>query len=235
MATTTEQRQDTTGMAAVPDGTFRMGAEDFYPEEGPVHRVRVDAFHIDRAPVTVAEFRRFVKATDYVTVAERPLDPADYPDADPDLLVPGALVFRKSPAPVDLRDHRNWWEYVPGADWQHPEGPASSVAGRHRHPVVQVAPEDAEAYAAWAGKTLPTEAQWEYAARGGLEGAMFAWGDEFAPGGRMMANTWQGEFPWQNLRTDGYEGTSPVATFPPNGYGLYDMTGNVWEWTADFF
>ena len=212
-----------------------MGSEGFYPEERPVHRVTVGSFWIDRHPVTVREFRRFVAETGYVTLAERPPDPADYPDADPGLLVPGSLVFRKSAGPVDLRDVRNWWEYVPGADWQHPEGPGSSVAGRHRHPVVQVAVEDAEAYAAWAGKSLPTEAEWEYAARGGLEGATFAWGEEFAPGGRMMANTWQGEFPWQNLRTDGYEGTSPVATFPPNGYGLYDMTGNVWEWTADFY
>jgi formylglycine-generating enzyme len=223
------------GMTHVPGGTFAMGCDRFYPEEAPVRHVAVDGFWMDRHPVTVREFRRFVSETGYVTLAERPVDAGDYPDADPALLVPGSLVFRRSAGPVDLRDVRNWWEYVPGADWQHPEGPGSTAAGRHRHPVVHVAFEDAQAYAAWAGKALPTEAEWERAARGGLEGALFAWGDEFAPGGRMQANTWQGEFPWQNLRTDGYEGTSPVATFPPNGYGLYDMTGNVWEWTADFF
>jgi sulfatase modifying factor 1 len=223
------------GMAWVPDGTFTMGSADFYPEEQPVHRVAVDGFWMDRHPVTVREFRRFVAETGYVTVAERPLDTHDYPRADPDLLVPGSLVFRASATPVDLHDWSNWWEYVPGANWSHPEGPASGIAGRQRHPVVHVAPEDAEAYAGWNGKSLPTEAEWERAARGGLEGAVFAWGDEFTPGGRMMANTWQGEFPWQNLRTDGYDRTSPVASFDPNGYGLYDMTGNVWEWTADYF
>jgi sulfatase modifying factor 1 len=223
------------GMAWVPGGTFAMGSADFYAEERPVHHVAVDGFWMDRHPVTVGEFRRFVAETGHVTVAERPLDPADYAEADPDLLVPGSLVFRASDRPVDLRNWANWWDYVPGADWAHPEGPASAIAGRHRHPVVHLAPEDAEAYAAWAGKSLPTEAEWERAARGGLEGAVFAWGDEFAPGGRMMANTWQGEFPWQNLRTDGYERTSPVGSFDPNPYGLYDMTGNVWEWTADFF
>jgi sulfatase modifying factor 1 len=223
------------GMAWVPGGTFAMGSANFYPEERPVHRVAVDGFWMDRHPVTIREFRRFVAETGHVTVAERPLDPAEYPDADPELLVPGSLVFRPSERPVDLRDWANWWEYVPGADWSHPDGPGSGIAGRQRHPVVHVAPEDAEAYAAWAGKSLPTEAEWECAARGGLEGAVFAWGDEFAPGGRMMANTWQGEFPWQNLRADGYERTSPVGSFDPNAFGLYDMTGNVWEWTADFF
>jgi len=221
------------GMVEVPGGEFVMGSADFYPEEGPVRRAAVDGFRIDRHPVTVGEFRRFVKATGYGTVAERPLDPDDYPDADPDALVPGALVFRSARGPVDLRDYRNWWLYVPGATWQRPEGPASDTYTRGRHPVTQVAYEDAEAYAAWAGKALPTEAEWEYAARGGLEGAAFAWGDEFAPDGRMMANTWQGEFPWQNLMTDGYAGTSPVGAFAPNGFGLHDVTGNVWEWTSD--
>jgi formylglycine-generating enzyme len=225
----------TKGMRWVDAGTFRMGSDDFYPEERPARPVTVDGFWIDEHPVTVAEFRRFVKATDYVTLAERPLDPTQYPDADPDLLVPGALVFRKAAAPVDLRDYRNWWEYVPGAQWRHPEGPGSTLDGRDRHPVTQVAFEDAEAYAAWAGKELPTEAEWEFAARGGLEGRTFTWGDEFAPKGKMMANTWQGEFPWENLLLDRWEGTSPVGTFPPNGYGLVDMAGNVWEWTADFF
>src|SRR4051794_4775283 len=222
-------------MLQVPGGTFAMGCDRFYPEEAPVRHVAVDGFRMDRHPVTVREFRRFVSECGYVTVAERQPSAADYPGADPDLLVPGSLVFRRAGGPVDLRDFRNWWEYVPAADWRHPEGPASSIAGRQRHPVVHVAFEDAQAYATWAGKSLPTEAEWELAARGGLDGAVFAWGDEFAPGGRMMANTWQGEFPWQNLRADGYEGTSPVAAFAPNGYGLYDMTGNVWEWTADFF
>jgi formylglycine-generating enzyme required for sulfatase activity len=222
-------------MAWIPGGTFLMGSDDFYPEERPAHRVSVDGFWMDQYPVTVAEFRRFVKATGYVTVAELPLDPADYPDADPDLLVPGSLVFKKTHGPVDLRDYHNWWAYVPGAFWRQPEGPGSNLHGRERHPITHVAYEDAAAYARWAEKELPTEAEWEYAARGGLEGAVFAWGDEFAPKGKMMANTWQGEFPWQNLKLDGYEGTSPVGSFPPNGYGLYDMGGNVWQWTSDFF
>jgi formylglycine-generating enzyme required for sulfatase activity len=220
-------------MRRLPGGSFLMGCEDFYPEEGPIRRVELRGFSIDTHPVTVAEFRRFVKATGYVTVAERPLDASDYPDADAAALVPGSLVFQPARGPVDLRDFRNWWAYVSGATWQRPEGPASDTYTRGRHPVTQVAYEDAQAYAAWAGKALPTEAEWEYAARGGLEGAVFAWGDEFAPDGRMMANTWQGEFPWQNLMSDGYAGTSPVGTFAPNGYGLYDMTGNVWEWTCD--
>jgi sulfatase modifying factor 1 len=222
-------------MVWVPGGTFAMGSNDFYPEERPVHRVTVDAFWMDEHPVTVAEFARFVRQTGYVTVAERPLNPEDYPDADPSLLKPGGLVFHKTRGPVDLRDFRNWWSYVPGAKWQHPEGPGTDVNGRDRHPVTQIAHEDAEAYAKWAGKELPTETEWEYAARGGLDGAVFTWGDEFAPRGRMMANTWQGEFPWQNLKLDGFEGTSPVGSFRSNGYGLFDMTGNVWEWTSDFF
>jgi sulfatase modifying factor 1 len=222
-------------MRRIPPGEFLMGSEDFYPEERPVHRVAVDGFWLDERPVTAAEFRRFVRETSYVTFCERPLDAALYPDADPELLVPGSLVFRKTAAPVDLGDFRNWWEYVPGAYWKRPEGPGSTINGRDRHPVVQVAYEDAEAYAAWAGKELPTEAEWEYAARGGLDGAVFSWGDEHFPDGKPMANTWQGEFPWQNLKLDGHEGTSPVGSFPPNGYGLYDMAGNVWEWTTDFF
>jgi formylglycine-generating enzyme len=216
------------GMVWLPGGEFAMGSDDFYPEEAPVRRVGVEGFWIDARPVTVAEFRRFVKATGHVTVAERPLDPEDYPEADPDALVPGSLVFQPSRGPVDLRDVRNWWSYVPGARWERPEGPASDTYTRGRHPVTQVAYEDAVAYAAWAGKALPSEAEWEYAARGGLDGAVYSWGDEFAPG---MANTWQGEFPWQRL--NGPAGTTPVGAFPPNGYGLHDMTGNVWEWTRD--
>jgi sulfatase modifying factor 1 len=223
------------GMKRVPAGDFAMGSEDFYPEEAPVRRVAIEGFWIDERPVTVAQFRRFVKQTGYLTVAERPPDPALYPDADPALLVPGSVVFRPARSPVELSDFRNWWSYTPGATWARPEGPASDTYTRGRHPVTQVAYEDAEAYATWAGKALPTEAEWEYAARGGLDGKAFAWGDELAPGGQMLANSWQGEFPWQNLMLDGYAGTSPVAAFPPNGYGLYDMTGNVWEWTRDLF
>jgi formylglycine-generating enzyme len=222
-------------MVWLEGGEFRMGCERFYPEEGPVHRVTLDGFWIDPRPVTVREFRRFVSETGYVTVAERPLDPADYPDADPALLVPGSLVFRKATARVPLSDYQRWWAYVPGASWREPLGPGSDVRGRDRHPVTHVAFEDATAYAEWAGKALPTEAEWELAARGGLDSALFAWGDEEKPGGRLMANTWQGEFPWQNLKANGYEGTSPVGTFPPNGFGLYDMTGNTWEWTQDLF
>ena len=234
MTTATAERT-TKGMRWIPGGSFAMGSEDFYPEERPVRTVTVDGLWIDEHPVTNLEFGRFVKATGYVTVAERPPDPAAFPGADPDVLVPGSLVFQRSDGPVDLRDFRNWWAYVPGAHWRRPEGPGSNLGGRERHPVVHVAHADAEAYAAWAGKALPTEAEWERAARGGLDGAVFAWGDEFAPGGRMMANTWQGEFPWQNLLADGYDGTSPVGSFRPNGYGLLDMTGNVWEWTCDDF
>jgi formylglycine-generating enzyme len=222
-------------MAWIPGGTFRMGSADFYPEERPVHRAIVDGFWMDRHPVTIAEFRRFVSATGYATVAEQPLTVADYPDADPELLVPGSLVFHRTPGPVDLRDYTNWWRYVPGASWRRPLGPGSDCRGLGQYPVTHVAFEDAEAYAAWSGKELPTEAEWEHAARGGLDDAVYAWGDEFAPGGRMMANTWQGSFPWQNLLSDGYEGTSPVEAFPANGYGLHDMTGNVWEWTSDYF
>lgn len=222
-------------MVWIPGGTFLMGSDSFYPEERPIHRVTVDGFWMDEHPVTNEAFRRFVEATGYITVAERPPNPAEYPGIDPALLVPGSLVFRRPPHRVSLRDFRVWWAYVPGACWYRPEGPGSTLEGREHHPVVHVAYEDAEAYAAWAGKELPTEAEWEFAARGGLEGATYVWGDEFAPGGRLLANTWQGEFPWQNLGTDGYEGTSPVGAFPPNGYGLYDVAGNVWEWTCDFF
>ena len=198
-----------------------------------MRRVDVEGFWVDTHAVTVAEFRRFVKATGHVTVAERTPDRADYPDADPALLVPGSLVFRPTPGPADLDDHLSWWSYVAGADWRHPEGPGSDVYSRARHPVTHVAYADAVAYAAWAGRALPTEAEWEYAARGGLEGARFPWGDDEFPHGKARANTWQGEFPWQNLAIDGFRGTSPWNAFPANGYGLYDMTGNVWEWTCD--
>ena len=222
-------------MVWIAGGAFRMGSEDFYPEERPIHDVVVDGFWIDPYAVTNADFARFVDATGYVTLAERPLNPADFPGAPAENLVPGALVFQKSQRPVDLRDYGNWWAWVPGTSWRRPFGPHSSLADMERHPVVHVAYEDAEAYARWAGKDLPTEAEWEFAARGGLEGKKFTWGDEHFPEDKAMANSWQGEFPWQNLLADGYEGTSPVGSFPPNGYGLYDMAGNVWEWTTDWF
>ena len=223
------------GMRWLPGGTFAMGSEEFYPEERPVRQVAVDGFWIDTHAVTAAEFRRFVRDTGHVTLAERTLDAADYPDGDPELLVPGSLVFRKTEGPVQLDDYRSWWAYVPGATWKRPGGPGTTINGRDRHPVVQVAFEDAQAYAEWAGKSIPTEEEWEYAARGGLEGARFAWGDEHFPGGTPAANTWQGEFPWQNLKLDGFEGTAPVGSFPPNGYGLYEMCGNTWEWTTTWF
>ena len=223
------------GMAWLPGGTFSMGCDRFYPEESPVRDVSVDGFWIDRHPVTVARFQAFVEDTGHVTVAERAPTLEEYPDADPTLLVPGSLVFTQPSRPVPLDDHRRWWAYVPGADWRHPEGPASSLSGRGRHPVTHIAHEDALAYAEWAGKALPTEAEWEFAARGGIQGALFAWGDDERPGGRLMANHWQGTFPHHNSGANGYRGTSPVASFPPNGYGLYDVTGNVWEWTVDPF
>lgn len=177
-------------MVRIPGGTFLMGSDNFYPEESPVHRVAVDGFWMDEQQVTNAEFRRFAQETGYVTLAERPPNPSDYPGIDPTLLVPGSLVFQQPSRRVSLNDYRLWWAYLPGACWKHPEGPTSTINGRERHPVVHIAYADAEAYAAWAGKQLPTEAEWEFAARGGLDGAAFVWGDEFAPKGRMMANTW---------------------------------------------
>jgi len=222
-------------MLWIPGGTFRMGSEEFYAEERPVHEVSVDGFWMDRNIVTNEQFSRFVEAKGYVTLAERPLNPADFPGAPPENLFPGALVFKKTRGPVDLQNYANWWAWVVGTSWRHPFGPDSSVEGIEQHPVVQVAYEDAEAYAQWVGKDLPTEAEWERAARGGLEEKKFTWGDEHSPGGNAMANTWQGEFPWQNKLLDGFEGTSPVGSFPPNGYGLFDMAGNVWEWTSDWY
>jgi formylglycine-generating enzyme required for sulfatase activity len=222
-------------MVWIPGGTFRMGSDHHYPEEAPAHEVRVDGFWMDGYPVTNLQFKRFVEATKYVTLAERQPNPADFPGAPPENLVPGSMVFKKTVGPVDLRDYANWWAWVPGASWRRPSGPGSSLRGLARHPVVHVAHEDTEAYARWLGKELPTEAEWEFAARGGLDGAAFTWGDEELPGGQAMANSWQGEFPWQNLLADGHEGTSPVGSFPPNGYGLHDMAGNVWEWTSDWY
>jgi len=222
-------------MRWIPGGTFAMGSDRHYPEEAPVRQVAVDGFWMDEHPVTNLEFLRFIKATGHVTSAERPPDAGGYPGAKPELLFAGSVVFQKTTGPVDLRDPYGWWTWRKGADWRHPLGPDSTLDGRDRHPVVHIAYEDAQAYAMWAGKMLPTEAQWEYAARGGLDGAEFVWGDEFMPGGKPMANTWQGEFPHENTLLDGYEGTSPVGTFPANGYGLVDMAGNVWEWTRDWY
>lgn len=210
-----------------------MGSAEFYPEEKPVHRARADGFWLDEHPVTVAEFRRFVKATGHRTTAETAPSAADFPDADPSLLVAGSLVFVPTSGPVSLDDYTQWWCWAPGADWRHPEGPASDVDGRDRHPVTHVSWFDAQAYATWAGKELPTEIEWEFAARGGLDGARFAWGDDELVHHRRQANTWQGRFPWENSLDDGYAGTSPVGAFPANPYGLLDVTGNVWEWTAD--
>ena len=222
-------------MVWISGGSFRMGSEDFYPEERPVHEVTVDGFWIDRFAVTNEQFARFATATGYTTVAERPLNPADFPGALSKNLKPGSMLFRKTAGPVDLRNYANWWAWTPGTSWRHPLGPGSSFSDFEQNPVVHVAYEDIEAYARWAGKELPTEAEWEFAARGGLDGKKFTWGDDHFPVGKAMANSWQGEFPWQNLQTDGYEGTSPVGSFPANGYGLYDMAGNVWEWTSDWF
>jgi sulfatase modifying factor 1 len=222
-------------MVWIPGGTFLMGSNDHYEEEAPVDSVTVEGFWIDKYSVTNEQFKSFVEAKGYATLAERPPNPKDYPGAKPELLEPASVVFEKPTGRVDLRNHYNWWSYVRGANWRHPEGPGSSIRDRLQHPVVHVTYEDVEAYAKWAGKELPTEAEWEYAARGGLDGATYAWGEEFAPGGRQMANTWQGEFPWLNLLTDGYERTAPVGQFQPNGYGLFDMIGNVWEWTNDWY
>jgi sulfatase modifying factor 1 len=219
-------------MIQIPAGSFLMGSGDFYPEEAPVREVEIDAFAIDRGPVTVARFARFVEETGHVTLAERAPDPAAYPDADPSLLRPGSAVFHPTPGPVPLEDPTRWWAYVPGASWRHPWGPDSDNSERAEHPITHVAYEDAQAYAEWAGKQLPSEAEWEYAARGGLEGTVFAWGDEERPVGELMANHWQGEFPWRNTGAKGWRGTSPVGLFPANGYGLHDVTGNVWEWTS---
>ena len=219
----------------VEPGSFAMGSVDFYPDEAPVTEVSVEAFRIERHPVTNEQFGRFVEDTGYVTVAERPLDPADFPGADPEVLLPGGLVFAPTPEPVPLNDWTAWWHWRPGARWCEPGGPGTGLAGREHHPVVLVAYEDALAYARWAGRDLPTEAEFEFAARGGSEGTVYAWGNEPRPGGRLMANTWQGRFPYLNAGADGWVGTSPVGTFPENGYGLVDMIGNVWEWTSTYY
>jgi formylglycine-generating enzyme len=219
-------------MIDIPAGRFRMGATGHYRDEGPVHERTVPEFEIDTHPVTNAEFARFVGATGYVTVAERPIDPALVPGAGAADLVPGSVVFVGTPGPVDLIMWRLWWDWRPGASWRAPYGPGSDIDDKADHPVVQVSYEDAAAYASWAGKSLPTEAEWEYAARGGLDGATYAWGEELRPGGTLMANTWQGRFPYDNTGASGWFGTSPVGSFPVNGFGLADMIGNVWEWTT---
>jgi formylglycine-generating enzyme required for sulfatase activity len=224
----------TDGMIAIPGGAFLMGSDRFYPEEAPVRRVRVDPFRIDQTPVTNAEFARFVAETGHVTLAEIAPDPKDYPGIRPELIAPGSSVFEPPAGQVDLA-RVNWWEFRLGADWRHPLGQGSSIDGLDDHPVVHVAHADAQAYAQWAGKELPSEAEWEFAARGGLDGADYAWGDELAPEGRMLANYWQGAFPHGNTLEDGWLRTSPVRSYAANGYGLFDMIANVWEWTDDWY
>ncbi len=224
-----------TGFVSLPGGTFRMGSDRHYPEEAPVHTVSVGSFSMGSTTVTNRQYAAFVDETGYRTVAERPLDPSDYPGAPAENLVPGSLVFTMTIGPVDLRHISQWWTWTPGACWSRPEGPRSTIEDRLDHPVVQVAYEDAEAYAHWAGQDLPTEAEWEYAARGGLDRRAFVWGDLAVPDGEYLANFWQGDFPWRNSEADGFAGTAPVGSFPANGHGLFDMAGNVWEWTTDWY
>jgi formylglycine-generating enzyme required for sulfatase activity len=228
------QSQDR-NMVWIPAGTFRMGSDRHYAEEAPVQSVTVDGFWIDRVPVTNADFLQFVRATGYVTFAEIAPLAADYPGSLPHMLRAGSLVFTPPNHAVDLNCWGDWWQFRFGANWRRPYGPRSSLSGLNDHPVVHIAYRDALAYAAWAGKSLPTEAEWEFAARGGLDEAEYAWGDEFVPAGKHQANTWQGNFPHENLLTDGFERTSPVTAFPPNGHGINDMIGNVWEWTSDWY
>ncbi len=224
------------GMVWIPGGTFLMGSDDpGMADARPVHQVTLDGFWLDRTEVTNRQFARFVEDTGYLTVAERPLDPDDFPGVPREKLVPGSLVFTPPAGEVSLDNPLAWWRYVPGANWRHPEGPGSSIEGKDDHPVVQVCWEDATAYARWAGKRLPTEAEWEYASRGGRERAPYIWGDDRKPGGRWAANIWQGRFPDRNTSEDGHERTAPVASYPPNGFGLFDMAGNAWEWCSDWY
>jgi formylglycine-generating enzyme required for sulfatase activity len=232
-------------MVWIPAGTFLMGTNDknSFPNERPARLVQVEGFWMDEHDVTNAEFAKFVEATGYVTTAERPVNwedlkkelPPGTPKPDDSALAPGSLVFTATSGPVPLNDLSAWWRWVKGANWRHTEGPGSSIQGRENHPVVQISWYDAVAYARWAGKRLPTEAEWEFAARGGLESKRYVWGDNFRPGGRYMANTWQGTFPVRDTGEDGFVGTSPVGSFPANGYGLSDMAGNVWQWCSDWY
>lgn len=223
------------GMIAIPGGSFRMGSERFYPEEAPVREVWVDDFLMDAAPVTNRQFAEFVAATGYRTLAEIAPDPRDYPGMPPEMAKAGSLLFRHPAHVADMNDFTQWWSFCFGADWRHPWGPDSAIDGLEDHPAVHIACQDADAFAAWAGKALPTEAEWERAARGGIEDADYAWGDELAPDGRMMANYWQGAFPVRNTLEDGWERTSPVGIYPANHYGIHDMIGNVWEWTRIWY
>lgn len=222
-------------MIRIPGGSFLMGSDVFYPEEAPAHRVEVAPFELDRHPVTNRQFAEFTDATGYVTVAERTLDPVEYPHLSEVERAAGSLAFRATDGPVDLRNWRAWWTWQTGASWRHPFGPDSDLSGREDHPVVQVCFVDASAYAEWAGKRLPTEAEWERAARGGIDGRDYAWGDELSPNGQLQANTWQGSFPYLNTGALGWVGTAPVGSFPANEFGLVDMIGNVWEWTTSVF
>jgi formylglycine-generating enzyme required for sulfatase activity len=233
------------GMVWVPGGEFNMGTDDSqsFPNERPAHRVKMDGFWMDRHDVTNDEFKKFADATGYITTAEKKPDweemkkqlPSGTPKPDGSLLVPGSLVFVGTTNEVDLRDVSQWWRWTPGASWRHPGGPNTDIKGRGNYPVVQISWEDAVAYSKWAGKRLPTEAEWEYAARGGLENKRYPWGDEFTPKGKYMANVWTGKFPYLNTKEDGFEGLAPVESFPPNNYGLYDMAGNAWQWCADWY